>query len=214
MKRLCLFAEREPDMEFNEKLQRLRKQRGLTQEELAKLLYVSRTAVSKWESGRGYPNIDSLKAIAKAFSVTVDELLSGDELLTIAEEEHRQIESQICSRLFGMLDLSAALFLALPLFGQRREGGVSAVSLLALREITPWLWAAYLIFALGMISAGILTLTARAHPPAFWEKNGIRVSMLLSAGMTALLILSRQPYAALLALGVLLIKAFMLVKHR
>ena len=48
---------------------------GLTQEELAESLYVSRTAISKWESGRGYPNIDSLKAISKFFSVTIDELL-------------------------------------------------------------------------------------------------------------------------------------------
>ena len=61
-------------MEFNEKLQQLRKRRDLTQEELADQLYVSRTAVSKWESGRGYPNIDSLKAISKYFSVTIDEL--------------------------------------------------------------------------------------------------------------------------------------------
>ena len=52
-------------MEFNEKLQELRKQKGLTQEAMAELLFVSRTAVSKWESGRGYPGIDSLKAIAK-----------------------------------------------------------------------------------------------------------------------------------------------------
>ena len=77
-------------MEFNEKLQELRKQKGLTQEELAEILFVSRTAVSKWESGRGYPNIDSLKAIAKFFQVTVDELLSGEELLTIAENDQKQ----------------------------------------------------------------------------------------------------------------------------
>ena len=76
-------------MEFNEKLQVLRKQKGFTQEELAEILFVSRTAISKWESGRGYPNIDSLKSIAKSFGVTVDELLSGDELLTIAEEDGR-----------------------------------------------------------------------------------------------------------------------------
>ena len=76
-------------MEFNEKLQELRKQKGLTQEELATSLYVSRTAISKWESGRGYPNIESLKAIAKFFSVTVDELLSTDEVLTIAEEDSK-----------------------------------------------------------------------------------------------------------------------------
>lgn len=54
-------------MELNEKLQELRKQKGLTQEELAERLYVSRTAVSKWESGRGYPNIESLKAVASFF---------------------------------------------------------------------------------------------------------------------------------------------------
>ena len=51
-------------MEFNEKLQELRKQKDLTQEELASNLYVSRTAISKWESGKGYPNIESLKLIA------------------------------------------------------------------------------------------------------------------------------------------------------
>ena len=61
-----------------EKLQQLRKHKGLTQEELAERLYVSRTAVSKWESGRGYPSIDSLKEISKFFSVTIDELLSSE----------------------------------------------------------------------------------------------------------------------------------------
>lgn len=73
-------------MEFHEKLQELRKQKGLTQEELAQLLYVSRTAVSKWESGRGYPNIDSLKAIAKFYAVSIDELLTGDGVLALTEE--------------------------------------------------------------------------------------------------------------------------------
>ena len=93
-------------MEFHEKLQELRKRKGLTQEELAERLYVSRSAVSKWESGRGYPNIDSLKAIATLFSVTIDDLLSGDEVLTIAEEGYRQKETQFRSMVFGLLDFS------------------------------------------------------------------------------------------------------------
>ncbi len=51
-------------MEFNGKLQDLRKARSLTQEELAEAVFVSRTAVSKWESGRGYPSIGSLKELS------------------------------------------------------------------------------------------------------------------------------------------------------
>ena len=73
-------------MEFGEKLQQLRKSRGMTQEELAAALYVSRTAVSKWESGRGYPSIDSLKQISAYFSVTIDDLLSGEKLISIARQ--------------------------------------------------------------------------------------------------------------------------------
>ena len=71
-------------MEFNEKLQLLRSQRGLTQEELAEKIFVSRTAVSKWESGRGYPSIDSLKELARFFEVTVDVLISEKELSEMA----------------------------------------------------------------------------------------------------------------------------------
>ena len=65
-------------MEFNEKLKELRKSKGLTQEELAEKLFVSRTAISKWESGRGYPSLDSLKEIARFFSVTIDDLICSD----------------------------------------------------------------------------------------------------------------------------------------
>ena len=108
-------------MEFNEKLQALRKQKGLTQEELAEKLYISRTAVSKWESGRGYPNIDSLKAISKLFGITIDELLSGDELLNIAEEDTKLKERALRDLIFGLLDCSMALLLFLPFFGQKAE---------------------------------------------------------------------------------------------
>ena len=91
------------DMEFNEKLQELRKARGLTQEELAEALFVSRTAISKWESGRGYPSIDSLKQIANYFSISIDELLSGERLITIAENENRTNLKNMGNMLFRLV---------------------------------------------------------------------------------------------------------------
>ena len=88
---MLFCVERTDMMEFHEKLQELRKQRGLTQEELAEALYVSRTEISKWESGRGYPNIDSLKEISNFFSVSIDDLLSSEKMLFIAEKEHKKL---------------------------------------------------------------------------------------------------------------------------
>ena len=122
-------------MDFNEKLQELRKRKGLTQEELAEALFVSRTAVSKWESGRGYPSIDSLKVIASFFSVSIDELLSGEELVSIAQNDHVQEMLQMRDLVFGLLDCAMALFLFLPLFGQVEGGALRIVSLLSLTLI-------------------------------------------------------------------------------
>ena len=102
-------------MEFGEKLQQLRKSKGLTQEELAQALYVSRTAVSKWESGRGYPSIDSLKEISAYFSVTMDDLLSGEKLLSLAEKENKANIQAICRLLLGITDLLSVLLVVLPL---------------------------------------------------------------------------------------------------
>ena len=104
-------------MEFNEKLQQLRTGKNLTQEQLAEQLYVSRTAISKWESGKGYPNIESLKCISKFFSVTIDELLSGEELITLAETENRSNLKKIYSFIYGILDMMAVTFILLPLYG-------------------------------------------------------------------------------------------------
>ena len=126
-------------MEFNEKLQELRKQKGLTQEELAASLYVSRTAISKWESGRGYPNIDSLKAIANLFSVTVDELLSTDEVLTIAEEDSKQREKHFRDLMYGLLDICISLLIFLPFFAEETDGIIQSVSLIALDGVQLYL---------------------------------------------------------------------------
>ena len=123
-------------MEFNEKLQELRKNKGLTQEELAEVLYVSRTAVSKWESGRGYPNIDSLKEISKFFEVSIDDLLSGEKLLSIAEKENKSNIRNICDLLFGIVDLFSFILVVLPLYPNTIDGFVYSVNLLNYTQIS------------------------------------------------------------------------------
>lgn len=68
-------------MDFSQKLKRIRKENGMSQEELASQLSVSRQAVSKWESGQGFPETDKLLMISNMFSVSLDYLLkdNGDE---------------------------------------------------------------------------------------------------------------------------------------
>lgn len=199
-------------MEFHEKLQNLRKQKGLTQEELAQALYVSRTAVSKWESGRGYPNIDSLKTIAKLFGVTVDELLSSDELLTIAEDNSRQKERYTRDLVFGLLDLSTAMFLILPFFGQERDGIVQNVSLLALSGISQYLHIGYYAAVVSIVLTGVLTLALQNCTQAFWVRHKSKLSLLFNAVGVLLFVVSRQPYAAAFLLIFLIIKGLMLIK--
>lgn len=201
-------------MEFNEKLQELRKHKGLTQEELAELLFVSRTAVSKWESGRGYPNIDSLKAIARFFGVTIDELLSGDELLTIAEKDTEQKENHIRDLVFGLLDISVAVFFFLPLFGQKVNGIIQEVSLLSLTGIASYLRIAYFVVVIGIAVFGILTLALQKCQQLFWVRNKNRISLILNAVGVTLFIISTQPYAAILLFVFLVIKGLMLIKSR
>ena len=201
-------------MEFNEKLQELRKHKGLTQEELAELLFVSRTAVSKWESGRGYPNIDSLKAIARFFGVTIDELLSGDELLTIAEKDTEQKENHIRDLVFGLLDISVAVFFFLPLFGQKVNGIIQEVSLLSLTGIASYLRIAYFVVAIGIAVFGILTLALQKCQQLFWVRNKNRISLILNAVGVTLFIISTQPYAAILLFVFLVIKGLMLIISR
>ena len=201
-------------MEFNEKLQELRKQNGLTQEELSEKLYVSRTAISKWESGRGYPNIESLKAIAKFFSVTVDELLSTDEVLTIAEEDSKRKEKHFRDLMYGLLDLCIAMLLFLPFFAEKADGTIQSVSLSALGGVQPYLKIAYLVVVIAMIVMGVMTLALQNVQTTAWVKSKTAASLTLGAILVLLFMISSQPYAAVFAFVLLTIKALMLIKRQ
>ena len=199
-------------MEFNAKLQELRKQKGWTQDELAKRLYVSRTAVSKWESGRGYPNIDSLKDIAKLFSVTVDELLSGEELLTLAETDGKQKTKRFRDWVFGLLDVSVLMFLFLPWFGQKVDGVLYEVSLLVLTGIKTYMRVLYFLAVIGLGVLGVVTLALQNYHGRFWERNKTTVSVLYNALGIVLFIISPQPYVALFLFIYFIIKIVLCIR--
>ena len=201
-------------MEFNEKLQELRKQKGLTQEELAKALFVSRTAVSKWESGKGYPSIDSLKAISALFSVSVDQLLSGEELLTAAEEDNIQKGNQLKNLVFGLMDTSCVLLFFLPLFAQRTAEKISEVSLLSLTEISPYTKYSYIVIVTAIVICGIISLALQNCSNQFWHKNSGIVSLLLNIAGALLFIVSLQPYAAVLLFAFVIIKVMIVIKKQ
>lgn len=201
-------------MEFHEKLQELRKQKGLTQEELAEMLFVSRTAISKWESGRGYPNIESLKSISGFFSVSIDDLLSGEEMLTLAESDHKEKESHFRDFVFGLLDCSIILLFFLPIFGQTDSGIVQSVSLWNLSDLQGYLKAAYFIVLIAPVLWGIATLALQNCNHPFWMQNKNKISLLFSTAGIFLFVLSRQPYAAMYTIVFLGIKAWMLIKQR
>lgn len=64
-------------MNFSEKLKEIRKNEGLSQEQLAEKIGVSRQAITKWETGKGLPDIENMMIIAEIFKTTLDELISS-----------------------------------------------------------------------------------------------------------------------------------------
>ena len=201
-------------MTFGEIIKKLRTDKGLTQDELAEKIYVTRTAISKWESGRGFPNIESLKAISKYFSVSLDELLSGEEILAIAENDNKQKERTLRDLIFGLLDCGMALLLFLPFFGQKADGVIREVSLLALSNIQPYLKTTYIAFVSIMVVLGVMTLALQNCCQRFWTQSKSVLSLSLSAGGVCLFIISQQPYVAVFVFAFLSIKALMLIKRQ
>ena len=112
----------------------MRKNRGFTKEELAQVLYVSRTAISKWESGRGYLSIDSLKEISNYFGVTIDDLL------------------------FGMVDLFSFILIVLPLYPKPIDGYIFSVNLFSYTETTWFNRWIYWIMFIALIGIGIVKI--------------------------------------------------------
>jgi transcriptional regulator with XRE-family HTH domain len=200
-------------MEFNEKLQELRKNRGMTQEELADALYVSRTAISKWESGRGYPSIDSLKDISKFFSVSIDNLLSGEKLLSIAEKENKSSIRNMCDLLFGIVDLCSFILIILPLYPNTIDGFVYSVNLLNYTQTTGLNKAiCWIMFAL-LVALGIIKVILTKMNVEKGNKLLMEVSIIISILTVLFLVVTREVYAVVVVFLLLIIKGVIFLRR-
>ena len=201
-------------MEFSEKVKTLRGKYNYTQEELAEKLFVSRVTVSKWESGRGYPNLDSLKLMAKVFSVSVDELLSGGQIMSLAENQLAETSEQYRTLVFGICDVLFVLFLLIPFYSTFYPGHVESVILSKLGNVHIYIRVAHYTSVLCTIGFGVAELVLQNWRNTRWMRLSVPLSFCLSITAVVLDIITRQLYASLFAFLLLLVKGFFRIKTR
>ena len=195
-------------MELGEKLKTLRAERGLTQEQLAAKLYVSRTAVSKWETGGGSPNLDSLQAVARLFDVSVDDLLSTDDLIVLARDERRSTARSSGMLSFGLLDVLAVVFAFIPLYGVD-DGSFVRMANLADYGASVDFGASFAVMAAAVVSlmfVGAVEIVLAAAG----SRRAARIVALVGFAVQALAVVlfasTMQPYATTLMFVLLLAK--------
>ena len=143
-------------MLFHDKLQKLRKGKGLSQEALAEMLDVSRQAVSKWESGQTYPETEKMMVLTDIFGVTLDSLMKDGELKSDSQNTSSAPFWQTRGSYFEYK--SKRTFRGLPLvhvnigFGMKKAKGVIAIGNIAQGIISIGL------LSMGLLSIGLLSI--------------------------------------------------------
>lgn len=201
-------------VEFSQTLQQMRKNKGLTQEELAEILHVSRTAVSKWESGRGMPSIDSLKDIAAFFGVTIDDLISGEALLSLVGEENGAKMQRIYGVLLGVTDMASLLFVGLPLYPHRMEGYVYSVNLWQYIQCSSITKGAYGCIFLLLVLLGIGTLCFLRGKKQYLVEPTAKISLTLYGVLVLLFGFGREAYGVALAFLLFFVKIVGLIRYK
>lgn len=105
-------------MKIEDKLLKLRKEKGLSQEEVADILNVSRQTISKWETGQSTPDFDKILPLCELYEISSDELLTGKkkEELIKEEKEHENMKAKGIGLSLGIYVLSIVLFVLLLAF--------------------------------------------------------------------------------------------------
>ena len=194
-------------MELSKKIKQIRNENKLTQEQFAEKMLVSRTAVSKWENGTCYPSIDSLKYMSKIFNVSLDKLLSSEEILEIAKTENQSNISKYNSLLFCLLDIVRIIFIFLPLYSYKTNDFVYSVTLFNSNDLGTTLKIIFVLIFIIFLVLGIVELIFN-----FKGNNRLinRMSMFLDIISIFVLLFTKQPYVIALMFIIFVIKIIML----
>lgn len=111
-------------MELKDKLKQLRKEKGLSQAQLAELLFVSRSTVAKWENGLGLPNPESMERLEQEFGITKEDIATSEPETVIVEKNRRLRRFLEAAFVFGTL-IVLILIPAVLVWGQEAGYGVT-----------------------------------------------------------------------------------------
>lgn len=200
-------------MEFKEKIQNLRSKHNLTQEQLSEKLYVSRAAISKWESGKGYPNIDTLKDISKLFNVTIDDLLSSEEIINIAEEEQKINSKKTNNFIYGLLDVISILFIFLPIYANKVNDFIYSVPLINSNGTSVTIKILYMILLSILSLIGIAEIILNFIDNSKIQKVINKLSLHFQVISILIFAFSRQAYLTNIVFVLLIIKVILLIKN-
>ncbi len=167
----------------------LRRERNLTQKELAEKIGVTDKAISRWETGKGFPEISILQRLAEALQVSVTELINGEksnkenmkEQADLAVVEMLSYAKQMRKKVVGTLVL------------------VIGICLLVSPLVTAgWAWAAVSLWGLFMTALGIVILNAHKLSVKFAKLSKYAASFLSLCALLVALILEALPFGAVL----------------
>ena len=194
-------------MELSKKIKQIRNDNKLTQEQIAEKMLVSRTAVSKWENGTCYPSIDSLRYMSQIFNVSLDKLLSSEEILEIAKTENQSNISKYNSLLFCLLDIVRIIFVFLPLYSYKTNDFIYSVSLLNSNDLGSTLKIIFVLIFITFLILGITELIFN-----YKRNNGLinKISIFLDMISIFVLLFTKQPYVIALMFVIFIIKIIML----
>lgn len=187
-------------MKFGEKLQALRKSRGMSQEQLAERLEVSRQSVSKWELEESVPELDKVIALSEVFGVTTDYLLKDavepQSTLPAARENRRKTVGQVqyvCSAGIMAIGLFAA-------FAEWYE-----------QQTVPAIWMGLTFQTAGIVWYFAGKLICRQEPPFFLKLLNWALGLFLPVSMAASFLLERRlrPYPAGLSMTALFLALYL-----